>query len=249
LLALVGFVGLYVGIIVYPTPLFDHAASYDGFRVYSDEPIPADFAGVIEDALRRIEAMDPTFPTAGHRVYLCNSQKKYAFFALLLRKSPESLATVLSVPNELFVSLTRVRLFAEMNRGQLRHTRFEGNLSEVIAHEIAHLGSQAALGYSAHNSLPWWKSEGWAEYQANLAPIQADPTYDLRKRIDLLFDDSPWAGRPPVARSQWESQLLVEFLSGVKGYGLTDLIRDDVTLPSARQEMMEWYRNQPEPPS
>ena len=62
--------------------------------------------------------------------------------------------------------------------GRLRHTRFEGNLAEVIAHEIAHFNSVRALGYRRHLGQPLWKSEGWAEYQANLAAIRADPDYD-----------------------------------------------------------------------
>ncbi len=77
-----------------------------------------------------------------------------------------------------------------------------------------------------------WKSEGWAEYQANLAAIRDDPTYDLGPRIDQLLDDRAWTAGG-VARDLWEWQLLVEYLGGVEDYRLSDLVRDEVTLDSA----------------
>ena len=46
-----------------------------------------------------------------------------------------------SAGKESFVSIDQVRLFAATNRGVLRHTRFEGNLAEVVAHEIADFNS------------------------------------------------------------------------------------------------------------
>jgi len=113
------------------------------------------------------------------------------------------------------------------------------------ATEIAHFGSAHALGLRRHLRQPMWKSEGWAEYQANLAAIRSDPDYDLRRRIDVLQDESYWAGRHGVARSLWESQLLVEFLGEVQKYRLTDLVREDVTKESTRGQMMSWYHENP----
>ena len=241
LLVLIAVGVLYIATLAFPSPLFAHTESYGSYRVYSDEPIPADFGRVIEDLDRRIQGMEHAPPEASQRIYLCGP-KKYSFFAFLTRKSPESLAIGLTVANESFVSVDRVRLFAAMNQGVLRHTRFEGNLAEVVAHEIAHFNSVHALGYRSHLRQPLWKSEGWAEYQANLAAIRADPDYDLGRRIELLLDERYWSGRYGPARRLWESQLLVEFLGEVKGYRLTDIIRDEVTESSSRELMMAWYR-------
>jgi hypothetical protein len=241
-LALAVAAALYIAPILYPTPLFAYGERFGEYRVYSDEPIPADFARVIEEAARRVGAMEHAPDRAAPRVYLCRSRKRYDFFAFLVRKNPESLAIGLSVANEIFVSMTRVREFEASNRGRLRHTRFEGNPAEVIAHEIAHFNSARALGFRPHLAQPVWKSEGWAEYQANIAAIRDDPTYDLAERIDLLLDDAYWGGRHGVARQLWEWQLLVEFLGEVEGLRLVDLIRDEVTLDSAREQMMAWYR-------
>lgn len=242
ILALLVLAALYLLPVLYPTPLFAHQARFGDYRVYSDEPIPGDLSEVVDDAARRLAAMEHVPERSGTRIYLCGSRKRYAFFAFLTRKNPDTLAIGLAVANEMFVSMSRVREFRERNRGRFRHTRFEGNLAEVIAHEIAHFNSVQAMGYRPHLAQPVWKSEGWAEYQANLAAIRGDPSYDLRARIDLLLDDRIWSGGTGVARDLWEWQLLVEFLGELKGYRLAELVRDEVTLPWARRQMMAWYR-------
>ncbi|MCP3979218.1 MAG: hypothetical protein GY716_07815 [bacterium] len=233
----------WIAAVVYPSPLFAHQARIDGFRVYSDEPIPDDMHATIADVTRRIDAMEHPPVSAGSRVYLCNSRKRYAFFAALTRKSPDTLAIGLSVANESFVSMGRVEEFAAINQGRILHSRFEGNLAEVIAHEIAHFHSIHALGYRRHLALPVWKSEGWAEYQANLGPIRDDPEYDLLGRIDLLLDEAYWRSGTGRARDLWEWQLLVEFLGEVHEYRLEDLVRHDVTREATLQQMLAWRRS------
>jgi len=230
----------YVTTLIFPSPLFSHSERHGNYRVYSDEPFPADLDRVIADLDRRVQAMEHAPPDASQRIYLCGP-KKYRFFAFLLRMNSESLAIGLSAANETFVSVDRVRLFGEMNRGILRHTRFEGNLAEVVAHEIAHFNSVHALGHRPHARQPLWKSEGWAEYQANVAAIRADPDYDLADRIGVLLDDDYWDGRHGFARRMWEAQLLVEFLGEVEGYRLVDIIEDEVTESATRRRMMAWY--------
>ena len=239
--ALLAVAALYVATLVFPTPLFAHEVRIGDYRVYSDEPIPADIDRVIEETVRRVEAMEHEPHRASPRVYLCGSRKRYSFFARLTRMNSESLAISLSAANEMFVSMSRVRTFEAHNRGRLRHTRFEGNLSEIIAHEIAHFNSIQALGFRAHLVQPVWKSEGWAEYQANVAMIRDDPTYDLGRRIDALLDDGYWVGSG-LARDLWQWQLLVEYLGEVKGYRLADLSRADVTRLGTWQQMMAWHR-------
>jgi hypothetical protein len=240
-LALLAVVLLYVATLVFPSPLFEHKARFGEYRVYSDQPIAADFRAVIDETARRVEAMEQG-PAAGSvRVYLCRSLRLYGFFAFLTRMNPESLAISLSANRSMFVSLTRVEEFAARNRDLLRHTRFEGNLAEVLAHELAHFGSIRTLGYRRHLALPVWKSEGWAEYQANLAAIRRDPDYDLRQRIDRLLDERLWPPAPSLARSLWEWQLLVEYLGEVEGLGLAELADAELTMPAVRERMLRWH--------
>jgi len=241
---LVGLLALFAAwlfMICYPSPLFAHVARFEGYTVYSDRPIEPDMSRTIDGLAVRVAAMDRGSPGGTHRIYLCHSPRRYAFYAFLARLGPESLAIGLSVPNETFVSMGRVERFAALNGGRLRHTRFEGDLSEVVAHEIAHFNARRGPDPLEHGKQPLWKTEGWAEYQANLAAIRADPDYDLRSRIDILNDDDYWGRWHPGARRMWEAQLLVEYLAGVEGYGHADLAREDVTRPAALAGMMRWY--------
>lgn len=240
LLVLTSAAVLYISVLLFPSPLFAHKQSFGDYRVYSEEEIAGEFGRVVDELDRRVRAMEHPPLEASQRIYLCKP-KMFAFFAFLLRKNPESLAIGLSVANETFVSLERVRLFHESNRGVLRHTRFEGNLAGVVAHEIAHFNSVRALGYRAHLGQPLWKSEGWAEYQANLAATRTDPDYQLVRRVERLLDHGYWLERPAVARRQWEFQLLVEFLGEIEGYRLDDLVSEEVTESSTRRQMMAWY--------
>jgi hypothetical protein len=240
---------LYVGVVVFPEPWFSHSTTLGGFRVYSDEPLPPNLDELIDDVDRRVAAMDHKASGASPRIFLCHDPERYARFAFLLRKGPSSLAIGVSLADEMFINMSRVRRFAELNRGTIRHSRFEGNLAEVIAHEIAHFHSLHALGYRAHLAQPMWKSEGWAEYQANLAAIRADPDYDLRERIARLLDDGFWSSDHGTARGLWESQILVEYLGEVEGIALGDLVRTEVTSDAVRQRMLDWYREGEHPAS
>lgn len=239
---------VYLGALFYPSPLFAYSARFDGYTVYSDAPLEADLGPAIGDLSRRVAAMDAGPAGGTHRIFLCHSRRRYAFYAFLARLGPESLAIGLSVPNETFVNMPRVARFAALNGGRLRHTRFEGNLAEVVAHEIAHFRARRGPAPLVHRRQPLWKTEGWAEYQANLAAIRADPGYDLRARIDVLLDDGYWRRWHRGARNMWEAQLLVEYLAGVKGYGRAALAHDDLTQDDALADMMGWYREESDLP-
>jgi len=222
-----------------PGVLFPWKAAYPGFRVYSDAPLPPDIEVVLQDVRRRMAAMEGDSPQTEYKVYLCSKPERYALLARLTRRSSDSLAICLTAPGNIFVSLPRVSLFAERNRGVIRHSRFEGNLAEVIAHEIAHFRSGELLGLRAHLRLPAWKSEGWAEYQANLAAVRADGGYDLARRIDLLFDDSYWRENE-TARGLYEWQMLVEYLGEVEGLRLEQLADARLRVHEARERMLRW---------
>jgi hypothetical protein len=239
---------LYVLVVYYPNPLFSYRAEFGNYRVYSDQPIPADLARVIEDAKAREAAMEGYRPGRTRRVFLCQSPRRYALMARLVRKSPQALAMGLSLPKNIFLSATRIRQFAARNRGVFEHSRFEGNMAEVIAHEVAHFHSVRGLGFWDHIVQPLWKSEGWAEYQANAVHTRREGLHGLARRVDLLLNDAHWDPNHPLARRMYEWDLLVEYLGEVEGLGLADLADEGTTESRARDAMMGWYRSrEPDP--
>jgi hypothetical protein len=90
--------------------------------------------------------------------------------------------------------------------------------------------------------MPVWKSEGYAEYQANIAATRADETYDFSARVDLLLDDNFWGRGNSVARHLYRWHLLVEYLATEKGMGLDDLVEEGVSEEGVYRDMLAWHR-------
>jgi hypothetical protein len=240
LLILLG--ALHVATLAFPFPAFAHKARFDEFAVYSDQPLPDHFDQVVEDVRTRIGSMEYARPGAACRVFICRSQRLYSLFAFLTRKNPNTLGIGLSAFGNIYLNETKIRSMAAHNYGGIRHSRFEGNFAEAIGHEIAHFNVVKKLGYRASLRMPVWKSEGYAEYQANIAATQADDTYDFMRRIDVLRNGAFWGS--PIARRLFEWHLLVEFLAEVRGLGLIDLVDVAITEEAARQQMRTWYEQQ-----
>lgn len=235
-------VALDIAILAFPAPLFAHVQTFHEFTVYSSHPIPDDFENVIDGVRGRIDAMEYARPGAGCRVFICGSQRLYSFFAFLTRRSSNSMGIGLSVFGNVYLNERKIRRIAAHNFGGIRHSRFEGDFSEAIAHEIAHFNVVKTVGFRRAINLPFWKSEGYAEYQANRAATRADSSYALTDRIELLLDDAFWGYDYSLARRLFEWHVLVEFLGDVKGHGLEDLVDEAVTESSVREEMLAWYR-------
>jgi hypothetical protein len=231
-----------VAVLAFPHPLFEHKQRFDGFTVYSDLPIPDHYGEVIEDARARIEAMDYVRPDANYDVFICDEPWRYSLFAFLTRRTSNSLAIGLSAFDHIFVNNLKVQRFAAQNYGGIRHSRYEGNTAEVIAHEIAHFKMLKQLGVWTALNLPLWKSEGMAEYLANLAATRADESYDFTERVDLLMNIEFWGSEHSFARQMFESHLLIEFLAEEQGLSLNDLANPKVTDDLARDQMLAWYR-------
>jgi hypothetical protein len=235
-------VAIDVTVLAFPQPLFSHKQSYGEFTLYYNEPLPESLEQVAIDLRARIAAMEDARPGADYRIFICGNERLYSLFPFLTRMGSDSLALGVSYFGNVFMNETKIRRYAADNPLGIRHSRFEGNFAEVISHEVAHFNIVRRLGYRGAVSMPVWKSEGYAEYQANLAATRADDTYLFTDRIDLLMNDMAWGGSS-VARQMFEWHLLVEFLAEIKGYGLEELVDPAVTESFAREEMLAWREN------
>jgi hypothetical protein len=244
-LSLVALIALYISSLAFPYPAFAHKARVGEFAVYSTTPLSEDLGRTIDDVRARIAAMENAETGARCRIFICNG-RLYSVFASLTRRTSNSMAIGLSAFRNIYVNEPKIRFVAANNPAGIRHSRFEGNLAEVIAHEVAHFNVVRSLGYRASLRIPVWKSEGFAEYQANLAAARADSAYSFVERIDLLRNDAFWGEGLP-ARELFEWHLLVEFLAGARGFGLNDLLDDTVTEAAAREEMFAWRERQRSP--
>ncbi len=242
LAALMVVVGLYLSVFFLPYPMFPHHAELAGFSVYSDREIAPDFSLVMDEARRRIEKMELSGGGKGLRIFVCHSQRLFVALNRLAGKRQWGQALVISAAGNAFFSVSGIEAIGRRNGDRIPHSRLGGSWPAAIAHESAHSLVFAELGSSEARRVPVWKSEGHADYSANLLPIESDPEYDLRRRVEWVLDDDVWQG--PVGhvdRRHFRWQVLVEFLSGVEGMGFHQLLEDSVTEESAWADMMEWY--------
>ena len=242
LLVLLAMAALYVGVLVYPAPLFAHHQRIGAFRIHSDQVPSVDVEELLAEVAERLATMEHESRGKTYKVYLCHSLRRYSFFARLTRRTPSSQAIVLSIPGNIFVSMPRLAELAAHQGDLFAHSRFEGNLAFAIAHEVAHSRVVDNLGLDPSRSLPAWKSEGWADYQASLAGIRRDPDYDLAQRIDLLDDPEHWQNPQLRARHLYAWQLMVEYLAEVRSFGFEDLSRSSVTESETWEQMYAWRR-------
>ena len=233
---------LYLSVFFLPYPLFPHHLEHAGFSVYSDGEIPEGFALVLEDAQRRYEAMELFRGQAPPRIFVCRSQRLFVFFIKWAGKRHVGQGLLISVAGNAFFSDAMIKNIGRRNRGRPEHSRLEGSWAAAIAHEVAHHLVFSEVGFRKARRIPVWKAEGYADYQANLAPATADPSYDLRSRIRLMLDDKFW--RSPtgfVDRRHFRWHLLVEYLVAVKGLTFAELMEEGVTEENTRVEMMGWF--------
>jgi len=240
--ALIIVIGLYLSILFFPYPWFPHHFEHAGFSVYSDDEIPADFEAILDDARRRMEAMELDRGDPPVRIFYCQSQRLFAFIVKAAGKRHVGQGLLISVAGNAFFSKSIIEVIGDRNRGRPKHTRLRGSVSAAIAHEVAHHLVFTEMGFEKARRIPAWKAEGYADYSANLAAIEADPDYDLRTRVDLLLDDGAWRSTTgSVDRRHFRWQLMVEYLSLVEGLGFADLMHEDVTEARTYAELMKWY--------
>ncbi len=240
--ATVVLVGMYLSVYFFPYPFFPHHIEHAGFSVYSDREIPKDFEQVLDDARFRVEAMELYRGAKNPRIFVCRSQRLFVLLVKLAGKRYVGQALVISAAGNIFLSEEGIESIGQRNVGRPEHSRLQGSWPAAIAHEVAHVLVVSELGFRRTRKIPQWKSEGYADYAANLASVASDPDYDFVNRIDVLLDNDNW--RPPVTtfdRRHFRWHLIVEYLCSVRDLSFADLLDDAVTEMDSWDEMIAWH--------
>lgn len=158
-----GVLALLIGMLalplLYPDPLFAHAARYGVFDIKSDRPIDPAMAQVIADAERRLRSSELFQPDDRFQMYICTDPWRL----LLFTRSTQVGGAVEPVTRNIY-----------LREVDIRHNRLIGPdgeiadadvrpLSYFIAHEAAHVLEGRRFGRLAALRAPKWLSDGLAD--------------------------------------------------------------------------------------
>jgi len=180
-----GFLALalaYLGLLVFPDPLFAHARAGRFVTVHADAPIPSAADGVIADAEARVERSPLFVAGIQHHIYVCQSAWRWrvlsngAFHSGAVAMAPFGRA-IFTRP----AHFERDRMVGPSGR----EATGERTLAYFFAHEITHTLTADFLGAIPYRSLPAWVREGYADYVAR------GDTFDYEANRALLLAGDP----------------------------------------------------------
>lgn len=232
-------------IFVVPYPFFSEKLEYKNYTVYSDAEIDSSFHQILDNVNKRLEAVEINQPELNHRLFFCQSEKLFHFFTFSADLDYPQQGFNIPVFGNIFISDKFITKVQTVNKGYYEITQYcnlEGNIEEIIAHEIVHTLTYEMLDFFEYRSLPFWKMEGYAEYAANIAVVRKDTLYDLHQRIKNLNNNSFWGSDFGVLRHYYRSQILIEYLSEVKGFSFNDIVADNIKEAEVLKELKEWNK-------
>jgi hypothetical protein len=179
LAVIVALVLIYIAVPAFPHLLFNYKITHKNFTFYSDQKFADDFADYMLEVEQRIEGLEVYDSTFSPDIFICSDESLYDFFAFWVMVNENSQAFNLSLLNNTFVNLTRVNNLRYYHDQRLRYTHLNGELSQVIAHELVHNLDCRFIGFGEYTDKPVWKREGYAEYGSTINFIKMDNKYNL----------------------------------------------------------------------
>jgi len=238
-LCLVLLVAIWVGLLFFPQPFFDKKLGMGDLVLYADGASGTAFESEAREALRRLAAIEGLEPGRRIRVFFCGSQRRYAFFAKLARVHPLTQGFGLYYAGSVFVS--EAGLAASAGKA-VPHSRLEGAVAHVIAHEAAHFVLVREFGFRASRALPVWKSEGFADWAATRATRAVSPKDDYRTRLGILLDDEHWPPGENHLRDFLRWQLLAEFHFDIANHSREEFFNPALREAQLWGDLSRWMR-------
>ena len=233
--------GLWISALAFPQALFEKVGKYERVTIYSDNEKLENIDGIINDVNRRLADFDLPDSDNIPRIFVCQNQGLFGFYARLTLLSPNIQGFVIPLFDNVFLSVNKINELGAQSRGLPRYIKRQGSISHAITHELVHGFILDSLELNTMRGLSFWKNEGYVEYKSNIILIRSDSTASLKSRIAEFIDDRIWLGYDPHVHEAYGWELTVEYLSEVKEYGLRDIMADSVTYRDTYTDMLNWY--------
>lgn len=148
----------------FPKPLFAYRYSYENYRVWSDQPIPDEMAGVLDDVTRRLRTSSLHERDTPVEIFFCNEPWRLWFYGRRFNAGMGGGADVW-LTRQVFIRASDI----PSNRihtpnGRALADAAQRPLSYYIAHEITHNDVSRRFGRTVMLRYPDWLLEGYADY-------------------------------------------------------------------------------------
>jgi hypothetical protein len=160
--------GIWLGLIIHPQPLFAHTASRANIVLHARVPLDAQGGPLLDDVLGRVTRSPLYDPARVHHVFLCDTRTLFAFLEPIHPR-------VGGVAQTQFVGNVFIRPF-NLARGTVigpsgNEKTGERTLAYFIAHELTHVMTADRIGHWRTSRLPAFQREGYADYVAMARPL------------------------------------------------------------------------------
>ena len=154
---------LWIGVLAFPQPMFEHRLSHGQFDIWSDRPIPPEIRPILDDVTRRLERSELYDARQRFRLFCRNDDWRMALYSQRFSSAPGGVADTWLTRN---IYLRRSDIAA--NRifpptGELADAAARP-LAYFIAHEATHVMEARAFGRLMALRYPSWLREGYADY-------------------------------------------------------------------------------------
>jgi len=240
LIVIIGLPIIYFSILASTGLWFNYHYEVDNFNIYSDSEITSPDI-LIENLNNRLNTCEIFKEDVEHKIYISSSEKKFRFFAKITGSSYPAQGFNINYLNKIFISESFIN---ETNKERkavnklIPYSALEGNMIEVICHEIIHSFVYDKIGAEKYALVPFWKQEGYAEYAANISIKETDSSYNFNDRVDIYLDVEFW-GNNKAVKDYYEAELLVENLMDNYGVSFVELMNDSITFDYALNQLKE----------
>jgi len=219
---------LYHWQILNPKNKYEFHKAYDEFIIHSDFPITEETLLAFNEVSHRLAGI-LNYEQNRYKVFLCGDSNTYKYFANKVGKPVTSQGFNLQPLNYIFINASFIEETQARNRSEFKHSILEGNISQIIAHEIVHQLIADKLGYFKMRATESWKLEGFCEYAASQRLKDGNNQYRFCEFAKDYFSGK-YNGVVGGRQIYVTSLLAVEFLVQENDMSFADLMNTNQTL-------------------
>lgn len=215
----------FILLLSFPQLLFAHEVSYNGFKIYSQQPIDPSVTAVLDKVQAKLGSSPLKNDEVKPRVFLINNFRVYSMLSLYLGGNSFGKGYPMLPTDNIFMNKSDVSKDLVFRNAPANSER---SLSGVIAHETTHLLIRKRYGYLRNLTMPTWKKEGYAEYVAGGSTL----SYETGVK---MWKDNPKDG---TGYQYFKYYMLVRYLLEQEKISVDDLFNRDFDVAALEEKVL-----------